>query len=730
MTPFAHNLFFDTEVRAAHKGALDTLGLDVYSRLPGTKVILASYAIDDGPEIVIDRHHGEPYPRTFIEAWQDDSVQIVAQNAQYDRVVMMNTREGLAPRERWYCTAARARIHGLPGDLEKLSQIFGLGDDAKKDGKRLIELFCEQGADPDEHIADWILFQEYSSFDITALRQLFKRLPDWSFGEFEQRYYHLNQKICDKGFKVDLPLGLRIIEASEMANKSLNARVNTLTDKAIQKGTQAAKIKAWLNAASWGEHSVTLPLDDVPQFDNMKAETLRKAVRDHKAGAVALTDVQLDMIDLRLLSAKSSVSKCKTALNQAGPGSRIRYAITYAGGGRIGRNSHKGFQPGNMPRPTRKKDEIAAAIEALQFGASTMYSIWGDQSLELGANCLRGLIVAEEGHKLCVADWSNIEGRWLAWLAGEEWKTQSYLDKDAGIGEDSYKLLFHRMTGTPIELIDDFLRQQGKGVDLSMGYEGGVGAFLNIANSYQLDLVAIAKSAPRVLKPEFMERAQGSWEWAQKHGATHGLPKFIYVALAALRDSYRAANTNIKSLWGNLLDCAKLAVQTPSQVFVTAGGKVKMACSKDRGWLAMTLPTGRTVMFCKPKIELTRRIWKNEDGDLIEGDEKVSLTALKAPVWQRRPLYGGLIANAATQGGCRDILVNGELIVDEAVTPLGGDIILDIHDEIITELPDETAYTHEDQIRLMTVELKKRLPQLIDLPLAAAGATLKRYRKL
>jgi DNA polymerase len=725
---FAHNLFFDTEVKAPHKNALDNLGLDVYSRLPGTKVTLASYAIDDGPETVIDRYHGEQYPLDFVYAWHNPDVRIVAHNAQYDRVVMMNSEKMTAPRERWYCTAARARIHGLPGDLEKLSSIFGLGDDAKKDGKRLIELFCEQGANPDDHIADWILFQEYSSFDITALRQLFKRLPDWSFGEFEQRYYHLNQKICDKGFKVDLPLGLRIIEASEMANSSLNGKVNALTAAEIKKGTQAKKIKAWLNSLS------------VHEFEDMRAETLRKAVRDHMAGAIELSEGQLSMIDLRLLSAKSSVSKCKTALNQAGPGSRIRYAITYAGGGRIGRNSHKGFQPGNMPRPTRKKDEIAAAIEALQFGASTMYSIWGDQSLELGANCLRGLIVAEEGHKLAVADWSNIEGRWLAWLANEEWKTQAYRDKDAGIGEDGYKLLFHRMTGTPLDEIDDFLRQQGKGVDLSMGYEGGVGAFLNIANSYQLDLVAIAKAAPRTLKPEFMERAQDSWEWANKHGATHGLPKFIYVACAALRDSYRAANPNIKSLWGNLLDCAKLAVQTPGQLFVTAGGKVKMACSKDRGWLAMALPTGRTVMFCKPKIEMTRRIVRDEDGDPIidpetglpmeEGKPRVTLTALKAPVWQRRPLYGGLIANAATQGGCRDILVNGELIVDEAVTPLGGDIILDIHDEIITELPDEAAYTHEDQIRLMTVELKRRLPQLIDLPLAAAGATLKRYRKL
>jgi DNA polymerase len=279
-------------------------------------------------------------------------------------------------------------------------------------------------------------------------------------------------------------------------------------------------------------------------------------------------------------------------------------------------------------------------------------------------------------------------------------------------------------------LIDDFLRQQGKGSDLSMGYEGGVGAWLNIANSYQIDLVALALAAPKTLPAEFMERGRSSWQWAQKHGATHDLPENIYVALAALRDAYRASCPNIKAGWGYLLDCAKLAVQNPGKMFTTLGGKVSMATSTGGDWLGMRIPSGRQIMFAKPKIEVTRRVWRDEDGDLVEDEGKPSLTALKAPMWQRRPMYGGLIANAATQGGCRDILCHGLLAVDEEITPLGGNIILDVHDEIDVELPDSAAYDHEDLIRTMTTDLLARLPWLAGMPLVAAGATLKRYKKL
>lgn len=989
MTRFAHNLFFDTEVKAPFVNALDNLGVDAYSRHPRTKLIVLQYAIDNGPETVIDLAHREPIPQDFIDAWNDPSVQIVAHNAGFDRVIMQNVAHCPAHVDRWHCTSVQAKLHGLPGDLETLSAIYELGVDGKMDGKKLIQLFCEQGADPDHHPDEWQRFLLYARLDITAMRRLYHMLPMWNYTETESRLYHLDQRINDRGFKVDLELADDIIYASEIAAERLNGRIQRLTNNIITKGTQRERVKNWLADGGF-------------EIPDMRAETLRKSIRDHHAGAHPLSPEQLEMLEIRLLSSKSSISKCRTAKRMAGPGDRIRHSMTFCGGGRIGRFSHKGFQPGNLPRPSREKDEIAAAIQALQSGS--MVTIWGDETLDASADCLRGLIIAEENHRIVAADWSNIEGRKLAWYANEEWKLQAYRDKDNGTGEDLYKLLFHRMMGTPLEEITPFLRQQGKGCltgetmvlcrsgwkrldsiavedqvwdgekfvqhegllrqgskdvlqlsglwltpdhlvwsesrwlpamfqavsndaislalasaagnlslkvmwlalvaaakgsslnaiaallstslsqaiskissllgatsaprkplqgsvglstlkqwltrstadaysaawrqlthdaqarttksietmeheafewlnagkaakvdlhscsmfkrcqggmiqgwrwiesklmatmsratfdllhgnrtsrtdvlsqhlkrnvpvydlksvgsknrfavlsaggpllvhncDLSMGYEGGVGAFLNVANSYQLDLVELGKNAPHQLQPEYMERGRGSWAWAVGQHETHGLPMEIYVACAALKFAYRDANARIAQLWEDLLNCAMNAVTQKGKAFTTAGGKVTMACDTRGDWLAVHIPSGRKIMFAKPVIKMERQWQTRSDGTKVEKPPRPKLLAKKAPAWRYESLYGGLFANAITQGGCRDILGFGLLNADAAGFP----IILHVHDEIVAELHDSDPRDHRDLITVM----EQLPPWCPGMPLVAEGFTATRYRK-
>lgn len=341
-------LFLDTETKGPYPGALDKLGLYNYAR--ECTLLLVSYAIDDGPEQVVDVAHGEELPADLVAALKSDC-EIVAHNAMFDRVVA-SYHLGIDNRslKRWHCTAARARVHGLPGELELLSKIYKLGDDSKQDGKALIALFCEQGKDPDAHPAEWLKFVDYSLHDITALRRLYKLLPSWCWTDEQRRMYALDQKINDRGFTVDLELAQRMIDVSNRCKASLDVRVQLLTDGIISKGTQREAVKNWL---------------DCDFFSDMRAETLRKALRECKAGRLALTDAQKEMISLRLLTAKSSTAKCQTALNLAGPDKRIRGAITFNGGGRIGRFSHKGLQPGNMPRPEYDEEIVADSTEIL-----------------------------------------------------------------------------------------------------------------------------------------------------------------------------------------------------------------------------------------------------------------------------------------------------------------------------------------------------------------------------
>jgi DNA polymerase len=710
-------LFLDTETRGPYPGALDKLGLYNYAR--ECKLLLVSYAIDDGPEIVWDCAHDPVFPGELEFAFEDCD-EIVAHNAMFDRVVctaqlVKYLNIGCFDPARWHCTAARARVHGLPGELELLSKIYRLGEDGKQDGKALIQLFCEKGAAPDAHFGEWLRFTDYSRADITALRKLYHLLPSWCWTDQQRRMYALDQRINDRGFTVDLTLAQRMIEVSDKCKQSLDMRVQLLSDGVLNKATQRDAVKKWL---------------DCDFFSNMRAETLRKALRECKAGRLDLTPEQIEMIELRLLTAKSSTAKCQTAINLAGPDKRIRGAITFNGGGRIGRFSHKGFQPGNLPRPSKDfedKEMVEQTVSAILD--QTVSFIWGDASMTACAEVLRGLIVAAPGKKLVVADYSNIEGRVLAWFAGEEWKLQAYRDKDAGVGEDIYKLQVQRAMGIPIEQITSFLRQQGKGMDLSLGYEGGVGAFVNVANSYQLDLVELGRSAPRTMSSDLLLRGENSWKWAVENDDTCDLPKDIYIACAALKHAYRDSNAKIAQLWEDLLVCAKEAVRHAGHTFTCADGKVAMKASAE--WLAVQIPGGRKIMFAKPLIQtkavlkktLVGTEWKLQPKLDAEGNPvlRTQLTALKSPGWVREGIYGGLLANAITQGLSRDILVDAMLDLDHCKYP----IVLHVHDEVVAELDHGDARDHEDMIEVML----RRIGQYPGLPLTAAGFSAKRYRK-
>ena len=707
-------LYVDLETRGPD---LKLLGLDVYARSPISRILLFPYAIDDGPAKLWDCYHQPTPPADLVVALQDPQRRLVAHHAVFDRTMLKHKANFEPPLDRWYCTEARANIHGLPGGLGILSKIFGLGEDAKKEerGKELINLFCKVPfADPDVRVIEWLEFCEYALYDVIAMRELDRRMPEFCFTAHEQRVYHLDQKINDFGFQVDLDLAEQMIDASETAKDSLNARVEALTRGAIQKATQRDKVKDFLNKdVTVSPGIVSVSAGQLHVLD-MRAETLSKALRDHRSGRLSLTFEQHEMIELRLLTAKSSIAKCNTALRMAGPDERIRYATKYAGGGRIGRMSHKGFQPGNMPRPDPdRKKSIPSSMAALQGGF--LDTIWGDEAMAACSDMIRGIIIPKPGYQLIASDWSNIEGRKLAWYAGEEWKLQMYRDADAGIGEDGYKLLGEKMTGTPASEIDDFMRQQFKGCDLSMGYEGGVGAFLDIANSYKLDLVELARTAPEQVAPEFMAKGLTGWKRARKSGDTHGLPEEIFVACDALKHAYRDANPNIKLLWKALLECAKAAVNNPGTLFACAGNRVQMKASPD--WLAVQIPSGRKIMFAKPRIRAQEI--KDEYGEVV-GVREV-LSALKAPAWRRQALYGGLIANAITQGGCRDILTYAMLRVDAA----GYLIIMTIHDEIIAEVLIGGLLTVEGLIELMCI----REPWFEGMPLVATGFTADRYRK-
>lgn len=325
--------------------------------------------------------------------------------------------------------------------------------------------------------------------------------------------------------------------------------------------------------------------------------------------------------------------------------------------------------------------------------------------MELASSAVRGCIQAPQGKKLVVADLSNIEGRALAWLAGEEWKNQAFRDFDAGQGHDLYKLAYAKSFGVSPESVDKEQRQVGKVQELALGYEGGVGAFLTFAAAYGLDLDAMADAAFDNIDQSIMNEAIRSWEWHKKERRnTFSLKKNTWLVCDSFKRSWRYAHPNISAWWSELKEAAQNALMNPNTGYKCR----KVAFFKKGSWLLIKLPSGR--FLCYP-------------GARVESDGRISYMGNNQYTrkWERLYTYGGKFAENITQAFARDVLGHNMPIIERQEY----EICLTVHDEVITEAPDLPEFNHEHLSSLLATN-----PEWAsDLPLAAAGFESYRYKK-
>lgn len=341
--------------------------------------------------------------------------------------------------------------------------------------------------------------------------------------------------------------------------------------------------------------------------------------------------------------------------------------------------------------------------------------------MTLCANALRGMFVAAPGRKLVVSDLSNIEGRVLPWLAGEEWKLQAFRDYDAGTGPDLYILSFARAFQVAIELVTKYQRQQGKGMELSMGYEGGVGAFINVAASYGLDLEQLAIAVLAVAPADVRAEAKQFWGFAVKERRTLGLDENVFVACDVLKRLWRRAHPKIANkcrqeprclgpcahsgLWENYAKAARLAIWEPGAVFSTGRCDFVMA----NNWLRVRVPSGGEL--CYPAAQV----------DEIDGTISYMGMNQYTRKWSRIKTYGGKITENVDQRVARDVLAGAMPRAESA----GYSIVLTVHDELVTEAPDTDAYSVDGLSEILAAGES----WTAGLPLAAGGFEGYRYRK-
>jgi DNA polymerase len=580
-------LYFDCETYS--ECDLKSAGTHRYAEHPSTEITVVQWAIDDGEPQVQDMTVERYYRPELAQALDDPTVTVIAHNSHFDRTVLRHVWNIDVPVERWQDTMVKALLHGLPGGLERVGEVLGLGVDQAKDkrGKQLIQMFCKPYGTPakrrtrETHPQEWAEFLEYSRQDIVAMRAIDGRLPSWNYrsGNPELALWHLDQRINDRGFAVDLDLARSATAAAELEKKRLKNEVIDLTDGAV---TSVSKRDVLL------QHIVSHYGVDLP---DMRADTLRRRIEDPE-----LPEAVKLLLSIRLEATKTSTAKYTALVRAASADGRLRNTLQFAGALRTSRWAGRVFQPQNMPRPTMDAREIEVGIDALKAGCADLVF---DDVMGLTANAVRGCIVAPPGKKLCIADLSNIEGRSLAWLAGESWKLKAFADFDAGVGEDLYKVAYARSFNiNPKDAVGQ-KRQIGKVMELGLGYEGGVAAFLTFAAVYNMNLADLAAAVHATASPDALTRARGMYEWAKKNRRALGLDADVYVACEVLKTAWREAHPATVALWHDVGDTVRQTIRTPGARFTVRS----LVIQRDGAWLRIRLPAGRVLCYLQPQVD-------------------------------------------------------------------------------------------------------------------------------
>lgn len=366
-------------------------------------------------------------------------------------------------------------------------------------------------------------------------------------------------------------------------------------------------------------------------------------------------------------------------------------------------NSGRGMQLQNLARPTMPQREIDFAAAVLKDG--TFECFYEDPSSVL-PNLLRGEIIAPAGKKLIVADYSNVEGRVLAWLAGEEWKLQAFRDFDAGHGHDLYKLAYARAFGVKPEDVTKPQRQIGKVLELALGYGGGAPAFARFAKAYGIDLSDMAEYVKSTAQRAVWLDAADSYSFFAEKKMTGGLERETFIACETLKRLWRKSNPKIVQFWANVGQAVQKAIVSRESVRV---GYV--AFTRTESFLVIRLPSGR--LLCYPSPKTNPGVGK--DSFTYMGVNQFSRK------WEKIESYGAKNVENITQAVACDLLSEGLLRMDAA----GYKTVLTIHDEAITEAPDTDEFTFKKMEHLMST-LPDWAPEL---PLVAAGYEAYRYRK-
>ncbi|AWI03482.1 DNA polymerase [Clostridium drakei] len=623
-------------------------GVYAYTEAEDFEILLFAYAYDDEEINIIDLAFGEKLPQSIIEDLTSPELIKTAFNANFERTCLAKYLNKPMPPEQWRCSAVHALTLGFGASLEGAAKGLNLQQQKMNEGKALIRYFsmpCKptkvNGGRrrnlPQNDIEKWKVFKIYCKQDVEVERAVRKKLEKYPVTKKEWELWALDQKINDSGVRIDKVLVHNAIECDKTCQSKKKEEAAALTG--LENPNSQVQLKAWLETKGVKAESLS----------KEKVKELLKEVEDSKVKRV---------LKLRQELSKTSVKKYEAIERAVCKDERVRGLLKFYGANRTGRWSGKLVQAQNLPRNTM--DNLEAARMLLKSGNYEMLEVLFYSVPEVLSQLIRTAFIPAFNSRFIVSDFSAIEARVIAWLAGEKW----VIDTFKGSGK-VYEMAASRMFGVPIEKIvkgnmEYSLRQKGKVATLACGYQGSTGAL-------------IAMGAVKMgLKEEELPGIVAAW---------------------------RKSNSNIVKLWRKIEDAAIKAVTEKKVVKMQYG--LEFFGSEE--FLFIKLPSGRSLSYVRPRIEKDFRF--NKLKLTYEGIEQ----GTKA--WGRLNTYGGKLTENIVQAIARDCLAYAMLRLDKA----GYKIVFHVHDEVILDVPNGFGSLKEvNEIMGKPIEWAKGLPLKAD----------------
>lgn len=599
-------------------------------------------------------------------------------------------------------TMAMAYSMALPGSLDDASRTAGIPYQKDLKGHRIMLQLSQPRAILKDGTIVWWTKEEvpdkfehlysYCKQDVVVERALAQRLMRLS--PMEQRLWELDFKINRRGVYVD-QLAARVTASLVTAEKArLDNDMRQLTGNAVASCSAVGQISDWLK----------LKGVDVPSLAKADVvELLNGELPDECRRALLL----------RQEAAKTSTAKLTAMMNGVSAGGRARGLFQYHGAS-TGRWAGRRIQLQNLPRQKLKQEQVEEVFTLLnRYGAKAgpyIFESTGVKPLSVVSDCIRGFLRARQGHDLIAADFSAIEARVIAWLAGQEDALQVF----RGDGK-IYELTAAGIYGVKISDItkDDPRRQVGKVAVLALGYQGGVGALQTMAKAYGVKI----EPAFDMLWSRATEEHKKKCEFVfNLNGRKYDISKKEFYASDLVKQYWREANPSIVQYWDSLNTAAIMAVEQDGNTFRAGAAAREVAFKKNGSWLWCRLPSGRVICYPYPKVETI--------APFEDSTPRPTLTAMGVDSytkkWERYKAYGGFLAENVTQAVARDLLADAMLALEDKNYP----VVMHVHDEVVVEVPTSFGSLKEVE------QIISRVPAWAKgLPVAAEGWRGGRFRK-